>query len=393
MSDPEARREATQADEEGDADAADLDGLRLRGDVEGLLALAKACRAGTAPGGRDLPKCYAAYAAAAELGSGDAEYAVALFHLSGGVVPQDFKVGSTRLRGAAEKGSVAAKVYLGNLYELGIFYKADPEKADVWYRNAARGAKIASEPGTDEYTRDLAELGCARYVLALTSAGETEKTGLTEADKTRLLQRAKAHGYGLRLKEETASDKDRPTLLNALEGADDAAAKVAKEPAKDAAGAAVKEAAAAKEKEAAKERPAKPSAASAGLTAFGYALVFLVAGLGAGYAASAGATELVAHGHTLPVIGARTELAFPLVFGGVGVLPTFLVYRFMAVIKALVIGAAFAGIGWVAWGTGQGALHAHRLMQANAFAIAGFIAGLLVLGLVGGAKRTTHPPR
>jgi hypothetical protein len=387
MSDPEARRAAETTDEGAaneatDEGAADLDALRLRGDVEGLLALGKAYRAGTAPGGRDLEKCYAAYAAAADLGSGDAEYAVALFHLSGGVVPQDLKTGATRLRGAAEKGSVAAKVYLGNLYELGTFYKADPEKADVWYKSAARGAKIASEPGTDEYARELAELGCARYVLALTSQPGQD---LAEADKTRLLQRAKAHGYGIRLKEDSAPANDdlrggRGVPESALEGAD-AAATPAKEPAKEAA----------PDKPAAK--PAKPSATSAGLTAFGYALVFLVAGLGAGYAATAGASELIARGQVLPIIGARAELAFPIVFGAIGVLPTFLVYRFAAVVKALVIGAASAGIGWVAWGTGQGALHAHRLIQVTAFAIAGFIAGLLVLGLVGGAKRTTQPPR
>src|SRR5438270_8831525 len=101
-------------------------------DVVGLLALAKAYRTGTAPGGRDMKKCLETYRAAADLGSAEAEYAVALFHLTGGVVPQDLKEGATRLRAAAEKGSVAAKVYLGNLYELGIHYKADPEKADVW---------------------------------------------------------------------------------------------------------------------------------------------------------------------------------------------------------------------------------------------------------------------
>src|SRR5258708_5675977 len=125
-----------------EGDALDLDGLKKRGDVKGLLTLAKAYRSGQAPGGRDMKRCYAAYQAAAELGSPDAEYAVALFCMSGGIVAQDLKEGATRLRAAAEKGSVPAKVYLGNLYELGIHYKADPEKADVWYRNAARGARL-----------------------------------------------------------------------------------------------------------------------------------------------------------------------------------------------------------------------------------------------------------
>jgi hypothetical protein len=123
-----------------------------------------------------------------------------------------------RLRSAADKGSIPAKVYLGNLYELGIHYKADPEKADVWYRNAARGARVEAEAGSPEYAQELAELGCARYVLALVESGATAAD--TE-DGKRLLQRARAHGYGLRLKDEAAAE--RPTFLGALQGAGDSA--------------------------------------------------------------------------------------------------------------------------------------------------------------------------
>src|SRR5690606_15927821 len=71
----------------------DLDALRARGDVPAILALARAYRSGALPGGRDLARCLEAYRAAAELGSGDAEYAVALFCMTGGVVPQDWKEG------------------------------------------------------------------------------------------------------------------------------------------------------------------------------------------------------------------------------------------------------------------------------------------------------------
>src|SRR5262245_12581165 len=141
-------------------DALDIDGLKARGDIDGLLELARAYRSQ-----REMRRCFDAYSAAAELGSADAEYAVALFWMSGGVVEQDLKEGAMRLRAAAEKGNVAAKVYLGNLYELGVYYKADPEKADVWYRNAARAANVQSEPGSEEDSRELAELGCARDVL------------------------------------------------------------------------------------------------------------------------------------------------------------------------------------------------------------------------------------
>jgi hypothetical protein len=365
-------------------DALDLAGLRTRGDVEGLLVLAKAYRSGSAPGGRDLKKCLDAYRAAAELGSGAAEYAIALFCMSGGVIPQDLKEGTTRLRSAAEKGSLPAKVYLGNLYELGIYYKADPEKADVWYRNAARAARTTGQPASEEYAQELAELGCVRYVLAC-----VEGTA-DESEKTRLLQKAKAHGHGLRIKEDVPAD--RPTLLNALEGAETPDAKAPPAAASSSQNALPGPSGSQPALDPRKEAPSKTarsegSKASAGLTAFGYGLLFVVAGVGSAYAATLGGRELVAHGHPLPYLGARTDLIFPIVFGAIGVLPTFLVYRFGAVAKALVIGAALGGVGWVAWGTGRAELHSHRPIQAFTFAVAGFVAGLLVLGLMGGAKR------
>lgn len=341
----------------------DLDALRARGDVEGLLALARAYRSGDAPGGRDMRRCLDAYRAAAELGSADAEYAVALFRMRGGIVAQDLKEGTTHLRAAAGRGSVPAKVYLGNLYELGIHYKADPEKADVWYRNAARGALIDAEPGSEAHARALADLGCVRYVLALIDSGAAAGD-----DAARLIQRARAHGYGLRTTSEVAVDS--PALSGPaakIEEADEAdeRAVVAKEPG--------------------------PSRAAIGLGAFGYALLFAIAGLGAAYAATRGARELIAHGALLPGLGERTDAVFPLVLGLVGVLPTWLVYRLGTVLKALAIGAFFGGIGWVAWGTGRAELHALRSVQTLAFGLAGFLAALLVLGLSGGTKR--EPPR
>ena len=120
-------------------------------------------------------------------------------------------------------------------------------------------------------------------------------------------------------------------------------------------------------------------------------MLFAITGLGAGYAATLGANELVAHGTTLPGLGTRSHLVFPIVLALVGVLPTWLVYRLDTVIKALVIGAFFGGIGWVAWGTGQAAIHSARAVQGMMFGLAGFLAGLLVLGLLGGTKR--QPPR
>ncbi len=393
---------AADGDEARSADALDLDALRMRGDVDGLLSLARAYRSGSVPGGRDMNRCLDAYRAAAELGSADAEYAVALFSMSGGIVAQDLKEGTTRLRVAAERGSVAAKVYLGNLYELGIHYKADPEKADVWYRNAARGALVEAEPGSEEHTRALAALGCVRYVLAL-----VERGAVSGDDEARLLQRARAHGYGLRMRDESATD--RPTFLDSLENADVRAVASASTSTTESGDAAARRerqrrattpdtkaaraAASAPTNDAArprKEAPAQdagPSRAAIGLGAFGYALLFAIAGLGAAYASTLGARELALHGTPLPGLGERTDAVFPIVLGLVGVLPTSLVYRLGTVIKALFIGAFLGGIGWVAWGTGQAELHGLRSVQALAFGLAGFLAALLVLGLAGGTKR------
>ncbi len=403
---PEAPKpnEASDEDEQvGQAqlegDALDLDGLKTRGDVKGLLTLARAYRAGSAPGGRDMKRCYDAYAAAADLGSADAEYAVALFHMTGGIVAQDWKIGSSRLRAAAEKGSVPAKVYLGNLYELGIHYKADPEKADVWYRNAARGARLPTEEevGAEEHALSLAELGAVRYVLALTSAGKVD-----EETKSRLLQRARAHGYGLRLKDDSSAGVnvaagDRPTFLDALSNAEQQGMAPDPQRPERQRTSTSPETRSAKEKLAAMEaktppaKPAGPTRGAIAVGAFGYALLFAIAAVGAGYAATVGASELVAHGKMLPGLGAKTHLVFPIVFAVIGVLPTWLVYRLDTVIKAIVIGGAFGGIGWVAWGTGLAAFHANRPIQSLSFGIAGFLAGLLVLGLLGGTKK--QPPR
>ena len=375
MADASTRSERADEDapEGRPSDELDLDGLKLRGDVKGLLELAKAHRNGTAKGGRDLKRCFDAYAAAAELGSAEAEYAVALFWMSGGVVERDLKEGAMRLRAAADKGSLPARVYLGNLYELGVHYKADSEKADVWYRNAARAGNVTAEAGTLEHTRELAELGCVRFVLELVQSGT-----LGEEDKARLLQRARAHGYGLR-----KDDAEQPSP-NAGPP-DDAADRVTgkDEPAP----------------EVAKPTPASPtktkassaaSPSSGALGAFAYALLFAVTGIGAGYAAMHGARELVAHGGTLPWLGTRTDLVFPIVLAVVGVLPACLVCRISAVAKALLAGALLGGIGAVAWGTGQAVIHASRGVQGVAFALAGFLAAIFVLGLLGGTKRSAR---
>lgn len=404
---PEARPDTDEdvpEEEVLEGDALDLDGLKLRGDVEGLLELAKAYRAGKAGVTRDLKRCLEAYRAAAELGSADAEYAVALFSLTGGVVPQDLKEGTTRLRSAAERGSVAAKVYLGNLYEVGIHYKADREKADVWYRNAARGAQIESEPATDDYRQELAELGCVRHFLELSEANK-----LDEADRARLLQRVKAHGYQLKIRESGASltpsePLDRPTLTAALDASEmpeklSEKIRRASTPPPAAAAAPKSDPGAADKSKAdtpaakTSPKPEGPSQASIALAAFGYALLFVLAGAGAGYAATHGARELVEHGTKLPGLGTHVEYVFPIVLFAVGIFPASLAYKLGAWLKGLVAGAVLGGVGWVAWGTGQAAFHASRFYQGIAFGLVGFLAGLLVFGLLGGTKKTPPKPR
>lgn len=379
MSPPDTKSQEEESPDETDAVA--------EGDVDALLALAKTRRAA-----KDLKGCYEAYKSAADLGSMEAEYAVALFVMNGSVVPQDLKEGTMRLRSAADKGSIPAKVYLGNLYELGIHYKADPEKADVWYRNAARAARIEEAAGSDEHSKALADLGCVRYVLARVESGAVD-----EEEKARLLTRAKAHGYGLKVKDGAPSTEgpgERPTMTDALLVAE---TRDRKNTAPETKQARVKVEEATKQRSADTTPPAtnKKSRASSntrdGLAAFGYALLFAVAGVGAAYAATLGAKELALHGTKLPGLGTRTDLVFPIVLGVIGVLPAWLVYKLPAFAKGLVAAAVMGGVGWVAWGTGQ-VIHANRWLQAIAFGLAGFLAALLVLGILGGTKLKPKRP-
>ena len=377
MPDPKTERE-DEEEESGD-------------DVDSLLAQARKHRAN-----RDMRACFDAYRAAAELGSAEAEHATALFILNGSVVPQDLKDGATRLRSAAEKGSVPARVYLGNLYELGIHYKADPEKADVWYRNAARAARIEDEPGSDEYATALAELGCVRYVLAKVETG-----AVVDAEKARLLGKARANGYGLKIRD-AVGDGDRLTLTTALDAAGNTAPaavpaplpseeEVAPSPTKTRSQAlTMPEAPSSKKKSEVTPTAKAKSKARPGpkrtnpFVAFGYALLFSAAGVGAAVAAQAGARELVLHhGVHLPI---PEWTVFPIVLVLVGILPAGLAYRFATALKAQLVGLAVGGVGWVAWGTAHGAFHASRIIQACGLGVCGYLAALFVFGLLGGTK-------
>jgi hypothetical protein len=359
-------------------------------DLERLIALAKAYRAGADGFPRDLKRCFECYSAAAALGSAEAKYAVALFFLSGGVVPQDMKEGTVHLRAAADGGVLAAKVYLGNLYELGVHYKADPEKADVWYRSAARTAALKDDPSSKAWARAMAAMGCVRWALELQSDED-----VPQEEREAWLKKARTLGYQHKLREEREL---RASMHDPLPAADDASARAngqakAKLTAKADANAKPEADATGEAKADAKPRPeAKAKGASKttwgpGIAAFSYALLFVATGLGAGYAASQGAKLLHARNGTLPLFGHHVELVMPAVVALIGVLPLVLVYRASAFFKGMVGGALFAGLGWALWGTGQVALLGSRTLQTMGFGLAGMLAVLLVAGILGGAKQ------
>jgi len=384
-------------EEEAAAPAAppSIDALRDAGDVEGLLALARAYRSGTEGPARDMGQCLACYRAAASLGSPEADYAVALFLMSGGVLEQNLKEGATHLRAAADRGHLGAKVYVANLYELGVHYAQDTAKADVWYRSAARAADVASDPGTPEHARAMAELGAVRYVLALADDPAT-----SEAERDRWLRKARAAGYQLKLRSDRARES-LPSPTSASTSTSTSTPTSTPTPTRKtptpaaAAAAAAKRATPATKKtteevEAAAVKAVKQLAkdnrppATASLGAFAFALLFSAAALGAGVAARAGLHYLVGQGTAPSLLAERGWLVRPVVYVLVGVLPAFLAYRGAAVLRAVALGAIGAVAGWFLWATQP--LLSSRDMQSVAFAAAAFLATLFVLGFFGGAK-------
>jgi hypothetical protein len=418
-----AELEANAAD--GDAG---LERLKAAGDVDGIMRLARAYRVGGGAIERDLGKCLACYRAAASLGSVDAKYSVALFLLAGGVVPQDVKAGAAELRAAADGGSLPAKVYLANLYEQGIAYKADADKADVWYRSAARAAGLKAEPGTPEFTRAMADLGSVRHGVDVLNDAAT-----SAHDKGLLGRKLKAYGWQLRVKDDPApaSAAAAPSTPPPADAASDAPvqreaqtkparrlaasspsleADMAPAPGSDAAPAAEDKAQAktkapavdgeARAKPAAKAAPARAGAAPKksaltlrlGLNAFLVAALFSAMGCGAGYLLGHGAVELAKQG-PVPLFGPHVELVLPAVVALFSLLPGVVVYRLGTVARALVVAALAAIAGYVAHGAPGGALLPSLEMQVTAFALAGWLGSALILGLLGGSRlKAPRPP-
>jgi hypothetical protein len=374
---PDAEVETGTSDEDEDElldlSRATVEALSSAGDVEGLVALARAARAGSHGRTKDMKVAFEAYRAAGDAGHAESDFAAALFCMTGTGTTKDLKEAASRLRRAADAGHVDAKVTLGNFYDLGLHFAKDGEKADVWYRSAARAAKIEHPMGSTEATRALAALGSTRHTELLAAVPNVDPDELTAARK-----RARLRGGSLQGPAEPAATTRGPSDATKAEDTS-APLEVARPSTEDAT----------KKKLATLEKDAKlPSkvTARAGAGAFLYALLFTATAFGAAFAAEAGARELVAHGKPIPVVGARIELVFPLLFGAISLLPQLLVYKAVTVVRSTVVAALGFGAGWVLYGTGKLAIGDARLSQAIAFAGAAFLTSLLLQGLLGGAK-------
>lgn len=363
-------------DELLDLSRASVESLSSAGDVEGLVALARAARAGSHGRAKDMKVAFDAYRAAGDAGHAESDFAAALFCMTGTGTTKDLKEAASRLRRAADAGHVDAKLTLGNFYDLGLHFAKDGEKADVWYRSAARAAKIEHPMGSPEATRALAALGSTRHTELLAAMPNVEPDELAAARKRARLRGGSLGGPADRASEAPDPSRATPMPAQAASTARDTASSSNEEEA-------TKKKLAALEKHA--PLPSKVTA-RAGAGAFLYALLFTATAFGAAFAAEAGARELVAHGKPIPLVGTRIELVFPILFGAVSLVPQLLVYKAATVARSTIVAALGFGAGWVLYGTGKLAIGDARLSQAIAFAGATFLTSLLLQGLFGGAK-------
>ena len=117
-----------------------------------------------------------------------------------------------------------------------------------------------------------------------------------------------------------------------------------------------------------------------GILRFAFLCMFAAAGLAAAHLARQGAALLVAQGRPVPVVGPHPGAILPGVLGVLVLLPALGLYRLTAVLQALVL-ATLAGVGGLlAWGHPHATLLADPQTQGITFALAGFLAGMLVFG-------------
>jgi hypothetical protein len=370
---PNPERGANDEESSERGPAADIGDLEEAGNVEALLALARQFRDGTAEGGRDMARAFACYEAAARLGNPEALYATALFRMGTSAAAMDLKEAATALRKAADAGHGKSRVVLANMYELGFHFKADSEKADVWYRTVARAEGIQGSPDSMEYARKMAALGSVRHGLILEKDPE-----ISDDERAQVLGPARLAGYGQFLKAQRPAVA--PTGVPAIESpriTDVAPTPASAEPATESA---------------VKVPPTNvrpntqlPSARSR-LAAWVYALVFLIAGYGAAFLTRAGIRAAIAQRQDLPLVLQRPEQVFAAVLLVGGILPAVFVYRFTTVVKAILAGVASAAVGFSLWGAPRTTLFTSRTDQAAVACAAIFALTLLVASVGDGVR-------
>jgi hypothetical protein len=373
-----------------------IDELVALEDAAGLVELGAAYRAGTPHVERDAFKALECFEAASRLGDAEAEYLVGVAYFEGLGIAEDTAEGAKRLRSAAQRGSLRAKVFVANLYEMGVHYAHDAEKADVWYRNVARAAGLEADPESVDYEVAMAELGCVRHCLALVA-----DESLPKKDRAFYLKKAKAMGYRRRLQE---AKKEKTAALEpvaeasagaAPSAADAAAAPEARAEAEPAGeptqGAATPdEAEGAKETEAAGEPAQEREELGAqwtlgrGLLAFGVASFFAAAAAAAGWLAMEGSRALAEAGRPLPGVGARHWAVLGATLFALGVLPASAAYRPKVVGVGAVAGGLAAAGAFYLWDAQP--LLWDRVVQTAAGGLVGFLVVVLFLGLLGGTR-------
>jgi len=360
------------------------------GDVDGLIDLGAAHRTGQGAD-KDPARALECFEAAADLGSADAAYLVAVSYLNGVGVAQDMKTGAGRLRAAAQGGSLRAKVFLANLYELGVFYDKSTEKADVWYRNVARAAKLQEKPDSPEYDLAMAELGCVRQCLEIVA-----DDSLPPKDRAAYLKKAKAMGYthALRAQKKATQEAiaEAQAAAEAREEAEGAESEL-DEAVQEAAEADERREAEAKKKaqrEKAEEEEREPLELGAQWTAGVGALSFLVAtffvamSAGAAWLSQQGVRALVSQDQHVPIFEQNPDAILWTILVALGVLPTTTVYRPKVVAIATVLAAGAAAGGY--YGFGSVPLTWDATSQGTLLSIATYLVMVFFLGMLGGSR-------
>ncbi len=369
------------------SEQASLDQLRDNGDIATLLRRAQALRTGDGVE-RDLEACLEHYRAAGELGSARGQFSEALFFLSGAVVAADVSAGMSKLRKAAQAGSLRAKVYLGNAYELGMGRDSDPEKADVWYRSAARTVRIEAAIQEDEqaFAVAMAELGSIRHARAL-----LRDESIPNKQRFGYLKKAKALGYALHQRNQERKTREQEDIAREIEEAlapgPEHSEATEVEPSKSGSTADSKQRKTAEQEPASGPQigPSTPRFAERA-AAFIIALGIVGAGVGIGAFGTEAAKHLLAHGKTVPIFGLHCGYILPTALA-TSLLFVALVYEWSTILLAAVAGMVVGGAGWTVWKNPAGALFQDRVHQAHMFGVVGVVVALLAIGLLGGTRR------